>query len=81
MKDLLTAIEAVTAGIAITVLIYWLLNLAVQKLPEKTKRKLEPYVFIGPVLLLIGFFVVFVDEKFDVEVPVTEPLSNAQVVF
>lgn len=59
MKDLLTAIEAVTAGIAFTVLIYWLLNLAVQKLPEKTKNKVEPYVFIGPVLLLIGLFVVW----------------------
>lgn len=59
MKDLLTAIEAVTAGIAITVLIYWLLNLAVQKLPEQIKRKIEPYVFIGPVLLLIGLFVVW----------------------
>lgn len=59
MKDLLTAIEAVTAGIAFTVLIYWLLNLAVQKLPEKTRNKVEPYVFIGPVLLLIGLFVVW----------------------
>jgi alpha-glucoside transport system permease protein len=59
MKDLLTALQAVTAGIAITVLIYWLLNLGVQKLPEKTKRKIEPYVFIGPVLLLIGLFVVW----------------------
>ena len=59
MKDLLTALQAVTAGIAITVLIYWLLNLGVQKLPEKAKRKIEPYVFIGPVLLLIGLFVVW----------------------
>ena len=59
MKDLLTALQAVTAGIAITVLIYWLLNLGVQKLPEKAKRRIEPYVFIGPVLLLIGLFVVW----------------------
>ena len=27
MKDLLTALQAVIAGIAITALIYWLLNL------------------------------------------------------
>ena len=59
MKDLFIALQAVTAGIAITVLIYWLLNLGIQKLPEKAKRKIEPYVFIGPVLLLIGLFVVW----------------------
>jgi alpha-glucoside transport system permease protein len=58
MKDLLTALEAVVAGIAITALIYWLLNLLIQRLPERIKKKVEPYVFIGPVLLLIGIFIV-----------------------
>jgi alpha-glucoside transport system permease protein len=59
MKDLLTALEAVTAGIAVTAFIYWILNFAVQKLPEKIKRRIEPYVFIGPVLILIGLFIVW----------------------
>ena len=58
MKDLLTALQAVVAGIAITALIYWLLNLLIHRLPEKIKKKVEPYVFIGPVLLLIGIFIV-----------------------
>jgi alpha-glucoside transport system permease protein len=58
MKDLLTAFEAVIAGIAITALIYWLLNLLVHRFPERIKKKTEPYVFIGPVLLLIGIFIV-----------------------
>ena len=58
MKDLLTALQAVIAGIAITALIYWLLNLLIHRLPEKIKKKVEPYVFIGPVLLLIGIFIV-----------------------
>jgi alpha-glucoside transport system permease protein len=58
MKDLLTALQAVIAGIAITALIYWLLNLLIHRLPERTKKKVEPYVFIGPVLLLIGIFIV-----------------------
>ena len=59
MKDLLTALGAVTAGIAITALVYWILNLAIHKLPEKIKRRVEPYIFIGPVLFLIGLFVVW----------------------
>ena len=58
MKDLLTAVQAVIGGIAITALIYWLLNLLVHRFPEKIKKKIEPYVFIGPVLVLIGIFVV-----------------------
>ena len=58
MKDLLTALEAVIGGIAITAFIYWILNLLIHALPEKIKRKVEPYVFIGPVLILIGIFIV-----------------------
>jgi alpha-glucoside transport system permease protein len=58
MKDLLTALQAVIAGIAITALIYWLLNLLIHRFPEKIKKKVEPYVFIGPVLFLIGAFIV-----------------------
>jgi alpha-glucoside transport system permease protein len=58
MKDLLTALQAVIAGIAITALIYWLLNLLIHRFPERIKKKVEPYVFIGPVLLLIGIFIV-----------------------
>jgi len=58
MKDLLTALQAVIGGIAITALIYWLLNLLIHRFPEKIKKKVEPYVFIGPVLFLIGAFIV-----------------------
>lgn len=58
MKDLLIALQAVVGGIAITGLLYWLLNLLIHRFPEKIKKKVEPYVFIGPVLVLIGIFVV-----------------------
>jgi alpha-glucoside transport system permease protein len=59
MRDLFTALQAVIAGIAITALVYFLLNLLIHQLPERIKRKVEPYVFIGPVLLLIGLFVIW----------------------
>ncbi len=58
MKDLLTALQAVVVGIAITALAYWLMNKTIHLLPEKIKKKVEPYIFIGPVLLLIGVFIV-----------------------
>ncbi len=59
MRDLFTALQAVIAGIAITALIYFLLNFLIHRLPERIKRKVEPYVFIGPVLILIGLFVIW----------------------
>ena len=58
MKDLLFALLAVVGGIGITVFIYWFLNLLVRELPQKIKKKVEPYIFIGPVLILIGIFIV-----------------------
>lgn len=59
MQELLKALAAATTGIAVTVLLYWVLNSSIHKFPEKVKRKIEPYVFIGPVLLLIGLFIVW----------------------
>ena len=59
MRDLFTALQAVIAGIAITALVYFLLNLFIHQLPEPIKRKVEPYVFIGPVLVLVGLFVIW----------------------
>ena len=59
MRDLFTALQAVIAGIAITALIYFLLNLLIHRLPERIKRKVEPYVFVGPVLVLIGLFIIW----------------------
>lgn len=58
MKDLLFALLAVVGGIGITVFIYWFLNLLVRELPQTIKKKVEPYIFIGPVLILIGIFIV-----------------------
>lgn len=59
MRDLLTAVIAVVAGISITASLYFFLNLVIQLLPEKVKRKVEPYIFIGPVLVLIGTFIIW----------------------
>jgi alpha-glucoside transport system permease protein len=59
MKDLLTAALAVVAGISITASLYFILNILIHLLPERIKHKVEPYIFIGPVLLLIGLFVIW----------------------
>lgn len=38
---------------------YWLGNFFISKTPRKIRLALEPYVFIGPVLLIIGAFLVW----------------------
>jgi len=58
MKDMLTAIEAVFIGISLTMFVYWALDKVTNLLPGKAKKALKPWVFIGPVVLLIGSFLV-----------------------
>lgn len=59
MKDVLLALQAVTIGIAFTMFLYWILNKLVETFPEKLKTKLQPWVFIGPVVLLISLFLIY----------------------
>ncbi len=59
MKDLIGAVEAIVIGILATMFLYWLGNKIVRSLPRKIKSSLEAYVFIGPVLLIIGGFLVW----------------------
>ncbi len=54
MSDILFAILAAIVGPAVTFLFYILLNFIVNRFPEKAQRVLRPYVFIGPVLVLVG---------------------------
>ncbi|MEY2915847.1 MAG: hypothetical protein RL454_776, partial [Actinomycetota bacterium] len=54
MGDILTALLAIVLGPIATFGFYILLNFLVNLFPEKVGNALRPYVFIGPVLLLIG---------------------------
>ncbi len=58
MTDILFAIMASILGPVATFLFYILLNFIVNRFPEKIQRVLRPYVFIGPVLLLVGVLLV-----------------------
>jgi alpha-glucoside transport system permease protein len=60
MDAILTALEAVVLGPIVTFALYYLGNLLVSLIPsEKVKKALNPYVFITPVLLLVGLFLVY----------------------
>ena len=59
MQDLLVALEAIAIGISFTIFLYWIGNKLVEALPEKFRSKLLPWVFIGPVVLLITLFLIY----------------------
>ncbi len=59
MKDVIVAIQAIVIGISFTIVLYWLANKTIEALPEKIKKALLPWVFIGPVVLLISLFLIY----------------------
>ena len=59
MQDILIAIIAIILGPLATFAFYILLNWIVNLFPEKVGKSLRPYVFIGPVLLLVGGLLVY----------------------
>lgn len=56
---ILSALLSVVAGLAISFLIYWALNWVVERTNQRWKARLLPYVFFGPVLLLIAVFLLY----------------------
>lgn len=56
--QIISVVSSVVGGLLISFLIYLGLNFIVSKTNTKWNRRLLPYVFIGPVLLLIAVFLV-----------------------
>ena len=59
MVDILTALLAVILGPVATFGFYMLLNWLVNLLPRKAGNIVRPYIFIGPVLALVGTMLVY----------------------
>ncbi len=49
----------VTAGILITLALYWFTFALIRKLPQKAEKRVTPYAFIAPVLFLISSFIIY----------------------
>jgi alpha-glucoside transport system permease protein len=59
MASLFSTLLSVVLGLGITFGIYWLLNWIVERTGRRWKTRLLPYVFFGPVLVLIALFLVY----------------------
>ena len=56
---ILNALIAIVGGVLGAMLLYWLLNAIAQRLPGKWEHRVKPYVFVGPAMLIIGFFLIY----------------------
>ena len=59
MLKVLNALLAIVSGVLGSLLLFYVLNKAVERLPKKWEERLRPYVFVGPAVLLIGFFLIY----------------------
>jgi alpha-glucoside transport system permease protein len=59
MIRLINALLAIVGGVSAALLLFWILNKLVELLPTKWEERLKPWVFIGPAVVAIGFFLIY----------------------
>jgi alpha-glucoside transport system permease protein len=59
MIRLINALLAIVGGVGAALLLFWILNKLVEMLPTKWEERLKPWVFIGPAVAAIGFFLIY----------------------
>jgi alpha-glucoside transport system permease protein len=59
MIKVINAVLAIVGGVGGILILYWLLNLVVERLPSRWGDRLRPYVFVGPALVVVGLFLVY----------------------
>src|SRR5680860_467890 len=53
------AVIAIIGGIGGILVLYFVLNLLVERLPVRWGDRIRPYVFVGPALAVVGLFLVY----------------------
>ncbi len=56
---LINAVLAVIAGVGGALVVYWVLNKVVERLPNRVEDRVKPFVFIGPAVLLVTLFLIY----------------------
>src|ERR1700759_3887557 len=56
---ILEAILTVVLGIGGSLVLYWVLNFLVERLPGKAEERVKPYVYLLPAYAAIGFFLIY----------------------
>ena len=56
---ILNALIAIVAGVGGALVLFYLLNALVERLPAVWEQRLKPYVFVGPAILVVSAFLVY----------------------
>jgi alpha-glucoside transport system permease protein len=59
MLKIANALIAIVGGVAGSLLLYWVFNKIVERLPAAWEERLKPVVFIGPAVLVISLFLIY----------------------
>jgi alpha-glucoside transport system permease protein len=59
MIRVINALLAIVGGVGGALLLFWILNRAVEALPQKWEERLKPYMFILPAFAAIGLFLIY----------------------
>jgi len=55
----INAILAILGGVLGSLLLFYVMNKVAERLPRKWEARVKPYVFVGPAVVLIGFFLIY----------------------
>ncbi|MEM9041248.1 MAG: sugar ABC transporter permease [Actinomycetota bacterium] len=59
MSKVLSGVLAIVLGVGGSILLFWLLNTLVERLPKRIAERLRPYAFIGPAIVMVTIFLVY----------------------
>ena len=59
MIKVINSLLAIVSGVLGSLLLFYVLNKVVERLPKKWEERVKPYVFVGPAVLLVGFFLIY----------------------
>jgi alpha-glucoside transport system permease protein len=59
MIRVINALLAIVVGVGAALVLYWLLNFLVERLPQKWEERLKPWAFIAPAVAAIGLFLIY----------------------
>ncbi len=59
MSKVISGVIAFIAGVGGSIILFWVLNKLVDVFPRNTAKKLRPYAFIGPAVLMVGVYLVY----------------------
>ena len=59
MLKVINALLAIVSGVLGSLLLFYVMNKVVERLPKKWEERVKPYVFVGPAVILVGFFLIY----------------------